>query len=133
MGRKMDELMDMICRELDEIADKGELSAGDLDTIYKLIVAKEKLMRIEQIEGEQGYSRDGEWNASGVYARRGNSYDDNGNSMARRGMHYVRGHYSRDNRYSGADDVQSKLAELMDAPELNAQQKQTIKRMMDEM
>lgn len=46
----MEDLKRMICTELEEIAKKGEMSAGDLDTVYKLIVSKEKLLRIDELE-----------------------------------------------------------------------------------
>ena len=52
--------------------------------LLKSLVCIDKLM-----EPADGYSRDGDWNASGTYA--------SGNSYGRQGMHYVRGHYSRDN------------------------------------
>ena len=92
-NRSMDMLKDMLCRELEEIAEKGELSAGDLDAVYKLAVAKEKLMKAEMLEEEMGYS-----NADGMYSR----YDGmRGDSMRgdSYGRHYVRGHYSRADRY----------------------------------
>ena len=44
-----EDLKRMICTELEEIAKKGEMSAGDLDTVYKLIVSKEKLLRIDEL------------------------------------------------------------------------------------
>lgn len=132
MSRKMEDLKEMICKELDEIAEKGELSAGDLDTIYKLIISKEKLLRIEEIEGDMGYSEDGDWRAEGSY-NRGSSYRDSsyrsmrGNSYANRGKHYVRGHYSY------ADDIKSRLREMMESGELTASQRNAMQRAMDEM
>ena len=54
----MEDLKRMICTELEEIAKKGEMSAGDLDTVYKLIVSKEKLLRIDELEEKLGYSED---------------------------------------------------------------------------
>ncbi len=83
-------LRDMLCEELDEIARKGEMSAGDLDTVHKLTDTIKNIDKIEALDG--GYSSDGEWEASGSY-NRGSSY------AGRRGTHYVRGHYSRDSRY----------------------------------
>lgn len=34
--KNLETLQDMLCDELDEIAQKGEMSAGDLDTVHKL-------------------------------------------------------------------------------------------------
>lgn len=133
MKRNMEDLKDMICRELDEIAEKGEMSAGDLDTVYKLIVSKEKLLRIEEIEEDLGYSSAGEWNAMGSY---GNGYG-NGNSYANRGRHYVRSHYSRGNgRYSMAEGKQmimEKMRELMNDPEITANDHEVLERAMREL
>ena len=99
MSKKaMYDLRDMLCKELDEISRKGELGAGDLDIVHKLASTIKNLDKIEMME-DDGYSRDedysrrysrgGDWQADmrGTYGR--------GSSYARRGTHYVRGHYSR--------------------------------------
>lgn len=125
----MDELKDMICRELDEIAMKGEMSAGELDTVYKLIVAKEKLLRIEELEGDLGYSQNGgNWSANGSYAREPYARDSYG-------RHYVRGHYSR-GHYS-MDDGKSMIVDqirgMMNDPALNPTDKQALKKAMEQL
>lgn len=86
-----EKLMRMICNAIDEIANKNQLSAADLEMVHKLVVSKEKLLRCEEIEGDMGYSQDGGWRAEGSYSRNGYDMD---NSYARGGRHYVRGHYS---------------------------------------
>lgn len=125
MSKKMEDLKEMICRELDEIAQKGELSAGDLETVYKLIVSKEKLLRIEEIESDMGYSNAGDWRAEGNYSRNMNSY--NGNSYARN-RHYVRGHYS----YDGGT-IRDRISEMMNSDELSGSQRQALQRVLDMM
>lgn len=90
----------MLCQELDEIADKGDLGACDLDIAHKLTDTVKNIYKIEALSGQQysrdGYSR-GEWGASrGSYGRE-NSY---------RRSHYVRGHYSNDD---GRDQLREKL------------------------
>lgn len=93
MGMKsMYDLRDMLCKELDEISRKGELGAGDLDIVHKLASTIKNLDKIEMMENDgysERYSRGGDWEADmrGTYGR--------GSSYARRGTHYVRGHYSR--------------------------------------
>lgn len=63
-------IMDMLCDEMEGIAKKGQLSAGDLDAVYKMSVAKEKLLRCEELEEKLGHSEgNGNWNAQGSYAR----------------------------------------------------------------
>ena len=87
MGMKsMYDLRDMLCEELEEITRKGELGAGDLDIAHKLTDTIKNIDKIEAMD-ERGYS--------------GRYLDDDlrgysrGSSYARRGTHYVRGHYSR--------------------------------------
>lgn len=129
----MDDLKDIICKELEEIAEKGELSAGELDTVYKLIIAKEKLLRIEEIEEDLGYSNDGEWRATGNYSR---DYMRNGNSYGRR--HYVRGHYSNAGRrrYSmddGRAEMANRIREMMDDESLTEQDRNALRKAMEQM
>lgn len=87
-----DILMDYVCEELEDVERDG-LKASNLDSTDKLVNIKKNLMKIEKMEGEMdGYSMDdGYWTAQGSYGDgMGGGY-----SSARRGMHYVRGHYSR--------------------------------------
>ena len=75
MGMKsMYNLRDMLCKELDEIARKGELGAGDLDIAHKLTDTIKNIDKIEMYDG--GYSRSGDWDADirGTYGR-GSSYN----------------------------------------------------------
>ena len=86
-------LYDYVCDELQEV-EKDGLKASNLDSTDKLVNIKKNLLKIEKYEDE-GYSMDGGyWTAEGSYA------DGMGNmrnySGARRGEHWVRGHYSRD-------------------------------------
>lgn len=90
--KAMEELRETLCAELDEIARKGEMSAGDLETVHKLTDTIKNIDKIIMLE-EGGYSQAGERNIRG--------YGD-GNSYANRGEHWVRGHYSRDGEMSGA-------------------------------
>lgn len=101
MSKKaMYDLRDMLCKELDEISRKGELGAGDLDIVHKLASTIKNLDKIEMME-DDGYSRDGDYSRDGEYSRGGDWQADmrgtygRGSSYARRGTHYVRGHYSR--------------------------------------
>lgn len=93
-------LYDYVCEELEDVERDG-LKAGNLDSTDKLVNIKKNLLKIEKYENEMdgGYSMgDGYWEAQGSYA--GEPMND-GYSSARRGEHWVRGHYSRDDRMIG--------------------------------
>ena len=85
----MKSIHEKLCRELDEVARKPDLGAGDLDILHKITDTIKNIDKIEMLE-DGDYSRAGELEADmrGTYGR--------GSSYARRGTHYVRGHYSRD-------------------------------------
>lgn len=100
-------LMQLIQEELDKIADKG-LNTANLDTAYKLIDMLKDMENVEYWKCKEDYydtvqdamdesdysSAARRRNAMGRYSRNRDAYDNN-NSAARRGEHYVRGHYSR--------------------------------------
>lgn len=136
MGKEaMYRLRTMLCKEVDEIADKGELTAGALDTVHKLTDTIKNIDKIEMLEGgtsQRGYSRGGEWNAQGSY---GNSYGNNGNSYGDTHgrdysgrMHYVRGHYSRDAQ--GEDMMMEHLQQMMQ--DADPQEQRMIEQWMNE-
>lgn len=121
MDRTMIDIKEMLCKELEDIANKGELSAGDLDAVYKLVVSKEKLLRIEELEEDLGYSNGGEWNASGNYGR--NSY----RGRKRDSM----GRYSRynDSKAMIVDQIES----MMRDGNVSASDKMALQRAMDQL
>jgi len=88
--KSLEKLRELLCSEIDEIAEKGELSTGDLETIHKLTDTVKNIDKIEMCENT-GYSGAGDWEADmrGTFGR--------GRSYANGGRHYVRGHYSRSN------------------------------------
>ena len=121
-------MMQNIHEELDKIAEKG-LNTSNLETAYKLIDMLKDMENVEywkckegyynavldEMEGSRGqsdYSERRKRDSMGRYSREdGRTMPDyeNGSSYARRGEHYVRGHYSRAN---GANDP---YAEYMDS------------------
>lgn len=115
------DLKDMLCRELDEITLKGELTAGSLDTVDKLTHSIKSIETIIAMNEAQ----DGE---SGYYPYMGGYRSYDGDSM--RGMRSgarkrdAMGRYSRDNRRNGysrddaRDEMIADLRDLMqDAPD----------------
>ena len=122
------DLKEVLCGELEEIAQKPEMSAGDLETVHKLTDTIKNIDKIVMLEEDGGYSSavDG-----GDYGR--------GVSYANRGQHYVRGHYSRDGgrgtelrrRYS-RDDGRSEMLEHLEMALDSAteQDREAIRRFM---
>lgn len=113
--KTLDELHYKLCDELDEIAKKKELGAGDLEIVHKLTDAIKNIEKIKMLK-EGGYSQRGD-----DFGHRGSSYRDggemrmddrydDGRSNVRRGEHYVRGHYSRG---SDSEHIADELRELM--------------------
>lgn len=120
--RTLEELREKFCKELDEIARKDDLSAGDLETVHKLTDTIKNIDKIHMLD-EDGYSGAGEWEAKGrfgdEYARR----HDGGSSYARGRKRDSMGRYSRDSRrmhddrYSrddGKEHMISKLEDMLD-------------------
>lgn len=98
----MYDIRDMLCKELDDIAHKGEMSAGDLETVHKLTDTIKNIDKIEMYE-DGGYSRGGDWEADlrGTYGR-GNSY----RGRRRDGV----GRYSRGDAH---EHMRSRLTDMM--------------------
>ena len=95
----MDKLRDKLCDELDEIARKPEMSAGDLETAHKLTDTIKNIDKIEILEEDGGYSQAGDWEMEGRGSyNRGSSYRgrkrDSMGRYSREGRG-VRGGYSR--------------------------------------
>lgn len=113
--KAMYDLRDMLCKELDEIAHKGELGAGDLDIAHKLVSTIKNIDKIDLMEDEgysrdgdysqRRYSRDGDWDASirGTYGR-GSSYRRKRDAMGR---------YSRDDGYSRDGHAKDVIERMM--------------------
>lgn len=97
--KKMEELRDMLCEELEKISKKGELSAGSLDVIDKLTHSIKSIDTIMAME-DAGYSND----YSYEYSREGRYVNmdggNRGNSNARGRKRDSMGRYSRNDGYS---------------------------------
>lgn len=101
-------LMQNIREELDKIAEKG-LNTGNLETAYKLIDMLKDMENVEYWKCKEQYYNTVLDEMQGGYSENRDSMGrhsradgmmpnhERGNSYARRGEHYVRGHYSRAN------------------------------------
>lgn len=125
------ELKEKLCDELEEIAKKPDMSAGDLETVHKLTDTIKNIDKIDMLEDDGGYSRDGDWMARGTY--------DRGSSYARRKRDNM-GRYSRDGRmhdrvmYSRADAKDHMMGELEEAMSAAStdREREIIRRAMDQ-
>ena len=135
----MYELKDKLCKELDEIARKPEMGAGDLEIVHKLTDTIKNLDKIEMLE-DGGYSQAGDWDdGRGSYGR--------GSSYANRGKHYVRGHYSREgysmegrrggnngrmySRAEAKEEIIDRIEDMMS--DANEQEKSILRRAMSQL
>lgn len=145
--KSMEELKDILCEELDTIAEKGEISVGDLEAVEKLTTSIKNLDKIIMADrysydgGNYGDSYggvyDGESNDRGSYADgsyrgsyrggrsyRGGNYDGGyGNRTSSRSRHYVRGHYSYADE---AGMISDKLEKMMDEGQMNQKDKEVL-------
>lgn len=134
--KALEDLREMLCDELDEIAKKQEMSAGDLETVHKLTDTIKNIDKICILEEDGGYSQAGDWEMEGrgSYGRE--------SSYANRGRHYVRGHYSRDggrmydrdgySRGDAKDHMMRQLKAIMDDAG-NDREREAIRRCMEQM
>ena len=131
------ELKEKFEMELEELARKGELGAGDLELAHKLTDTIKNIDKICALEEDGGYYEAGDWEGRGSYNR--------GSSYANRGKHSVRGHYSRDgysNRgssresgYSRHDAKEQMMAQLEDmmGSVSNEREREAIRRCMEQL
>lgn len=119
-----EELKEMLCKELEEITRKGELTAGSLETVDKLthsIKSIETIMAMNEY-GDYSYENGNGGmmsNARGYNSRGGRSYAGNdGMSYARgRGRYAKRdsmGRYSREGGYSYDDAKVDMIEQIRD-------------------
>lgn len=138
---KLEELKEMLMRELEELTKKGELSAGSLDAVDKMTHSIKSICYIiEEMEGDEGYSgARGGGRGRGRYARRDNmgrysegSYRDGGSY--REGGYRDGGYgagYGAGRSYRGysRDDARAEIIEQLHELEMDAKDEET-KRMV---
>ena len=133
------ELKDMLKKELDDIVKKGELSAGSLDTIDKLLNSIKNACKITMYEEykEDGYSyADGDHDLHEYSYARGRGYTAKRDSMGRyssEGRYALRGDYSYadSGKQAKIDMLRDMMTEVSSDDERRALQK-IIRRMEQE-
>ena len=129
----MHELKDKLCKELDEIARKPEMGAGDLEIIHKLTDTIKNLDKIEMLEEDGGYSQAGDWKMEGRGSyNRGSSY--RGRKRDSMGRYSREGNYSR-RMYSRGDAKEHMMMELEEAMNVatSERDKDIIRRAMSQL
>ena len=111
----MHELKEKLCDELDEIARKGELGAGDLEIVHKLTDTIKNLDKIEMLEDDGGYSQAGDWEANmrGTYGR-GSSYRGRKRDSMGRYSREGRGGRGGYSRHDAKEAMMEQMEMLMD-------------------
>lgn len=118
MKEYLNDLRERLCKELEEIAMRRDMSAGDLETLHKLTDTIKNIDKIEMLE-DGGYSQRGGRGYGGeIYYRGDMSYDEGGNSYRERNRD-SRGRYSRESgrrgysRDDGKHEMIKQLEEMM--------------------
>lgn len=122
------DLKDKLFDELEEIARKPEMSAGDLEATHKLtdtIKNIDKICMFAEIESED--SHDGEWEASGNY---GNQHSYRGRRRDSMGRYSREGDYSNRGRSRGGNMMEH-LEKMMDEATTD-KERSAIRRCMNE-
>jgi len=130
-------LKELICDELEEYGKKGEVTANNLEVIYKLSsIAKNlaKVIKMYEEEEDESYSSMSPYYYDDGMGGRSYARDGRGSRGGRGGMSYARGNrsggrgrgsnarrdsigrYSSEGGYSGADEAMDDV--LMDMKEL---------------
>ena len=119
----MHELKEKLCDELEEIARKPEMGAGDLEIIHKLTDTIKNIEKIDKLS-DDGYSHD--YSGDRSYDR-GSSYRRKRDSMGRYSRDYSRD-YQRD--YASArDDMIGRMEDLMQSA--TGKDKEEIRKCME--
>lgn len=112
-----------LCKELKGYGSRN-ISKADLDTIHKLASTIKNIDKISQME--QSYSMDGGWSRAAYSRDTMGSYGNDGYSN---GMHYVRGHYSRDNGYSMHDGrLAQEIDQMMNDQTISSSDREALRR-----
>ena len=145
--RELMHIKEAVCEEAIRLTKNG-VNPSDLEPLYYMIEIIKGVLKIHVLEEEMdgGYSgrgrysmdvypgdyRDGGYSGKrdryGRYSRDGGAYD-RGESYDRRGEHYVRGHYSRED---GSEHMKMELERLMEESS-DPKVRESIKRIMKQM
>lgn len=99
--KHLEKLKKMLCKELDELAEKGELGSGSLEIVHKLTDTIKNIDKIEMLDEDAQSERGSSYN--------GGNWMANGNYSGRRGRgangRYVSRAEARDDMMSMLEDA----------------------------
>lgn len=127
----MHELKEKLCDELEEIARKGELGAGDLEIVHKLTDTIKNLDKIEMLE-DGGYSQTGDWEIEGRAYNRGNSYARRKRDSMGRYSREGRGGRGGYSRHDAKEDMMDQMEALMEQAG-SEKEREAIRRCMNQL
>ena len=123
---KLYDLKEMLCKELEEFADRDKLTATSLESIDKLAHAAKNVSKLiemcddkyssrpyERGMSRDGYSRDGYYYDDGMSHRRGRGAD--GRFVSRDGSEMA--HKLREMMHDAPDDMRHEIQRLADRME----------------
>src|SRR5699024_876003 len=111
----MHELKEKLCKELDEIARKPEMGAGDLEIIHKLTDTIKNIDKIEILDEDGGYSQAGDWEMEGRGSyNRGSSYRGRKRDSMGRYSREGRGGRGGYSRHDAKEAMMEQMEMLMD-------------------
>lgn len=126
--KRMEELKDMLCDELEDITAQGKINAGDLDAIDKLthsIKSIDTIMAMDEYSNDDGYMMN-----RNSYARGDGRGGARGGNRGGRG--YSRRGYSRNGYSYGKEEMIGELQDLMEDAETD-QEREAIRRCISQM
>jgi curved DNA-binding protein CbpA len=112
--KHLEELKEVVKRELEKFGKQGDISVSNLDKIHKLSDLYKNLCKIEMLEeeAEGGYS-EARGGRGGSYMH-GSSYDDDMLYSERRGRNAKRDSMGRYSRDDAKDAMMNRLGEMME-------------------
>lgn len=129
-----------LCKELEEVKDSKSFGMAEIEIIDKLLHSIKNIGKITEMDEGSSYARDdmsmrrsyGQDDRSyGRYSYNNHdgNYESNDSYAGRRGMHYVRGHYS----HAGdeANMLMDKMQRMIDDSELTLDDKSALTRAID--
>ena len=136
-----DQIKNMLCDELEEIAKKKELTTNSLDVIYRSVDVIKDLATISAMEQEypsEGYSKDsgysqGYFGRMPFYAYDDGMVHDSSYGRGRYAQRDARGRYSSDGRsYDYSGDTKEELRQIMNRAS-NDRERDAIRKVLDSM